>query len=300
MLPAAALCSAGGWKTGSFGGRSRTTMNVIEIIGLTKTYKGGWFSKKKNPSLDHLDLTVPSGKIFGFLGPNGAGKSTTIKILLGLVHPSGGSAKILGEPITNNAVRSRIGYLPENPSFPSHLKAAEFLRVMAKVHKVTAGELAARVDQCLALTGLKDRADSGIREFSRGMLQRLGISQALINRPELVILDEPLNGLDPYGRRDLKRIFLELKNSGCTVFFSSHILSDAEDLCDHVSILNKGRLIADGDTKELLSEMPGMSLEEYFFHKVDHDNKERFGASLAEQTMESIRRESLESSSLEN
>lgn len=275
-------------------------MHVIEINGLTKTYGGGWFSKKKKPSLDRLDLTVPAGKIFGFLGPNGAGKSTTIKILLGLVHPTGGSAKILGEPISNNEVRSRIGYLPENPSFPSHLRAAEFLKVMAKVHKLPGGEVSTRVDDCLALTGLKDRADSGIREFSRGMLQRLGISQALINRPELVILDEPLNGLDPYGRRDLKRIFLELKTSGCTVFFSSHILSDAEDLCDHVSILNRGRLIADGDTRELLAEMPGMSLEEYFFHKVDHDNQERFGASVAEQSLASIRRESLEGSGAEN
>lgn len=127
-------------------------MNVIEISGLTKTYKGGWFSKKKNPSLDHLDLAVPAGKIFGFLGPNGAGESTTIKILLGLVHPTGGTAKILGEPITNNDVRSRIGYLPENPSFPSHLRAGEFLRIMAKIHKVNGDDIAARVDTCLALT----------------------------------------------------------------------------------------------------------------------------------------------------
>ena len=273
-------------------------MNVIEISGLTKTYKGGWFSKKKNPSLDHLDLTVPGGKIFGFLGPNGAGKSTTIKILLGLVHPSGGSAKILGEPIT----RQR-GPLADRVSSGESVVpiASAGGGVSADYGKGPQG--GRRRSECpgrwmSALTGIKDRADSGIREFSRGMLQRLGISQALINRPELVILDEPLNGLDPYGRRDLKRIFLELKSSGCTVFFSSHILSDAEDLCDHVSILNKGKLIADGDTKELLSEQPGMSLEEYFFHKVDEDNKKRFGASLAEQTLESIRRESVESSGL--
>lgn len=269
-------------------------MSVIEIKALSKTYAGGWFSRKKDPSLEALTLTVPAKKIFGFLGPNGAGKSTTIKILLGLVHSSSGSATILGQPITDDSVRARIGYLPENPSFPTHLRAAEFLRMMGKVHKVPSEELNQRVDDCLKLVGLTDRASSAVKEFSRGMLQRLGIAQALVNRPELVILDEPLNGLDPYGRRDLKRIFLDLKSSGCTVFFSSHILSDAEDLCDHVSILNRGKLIADGDTKELLSEMPGASLEEYFFQKVDQDNRKRFGTKEAEAQIESIRREAVE------
>jgi ABC-2 type transport system ATP-binding protein len=271
-------------------------MDVIETIELSKTYRGGWFRKAKSPSLEKLTLRVPAGKIFGFLGPNGAGKSTTIKILLGLVHASSGSAKILGEPTSNDQVRSRIGYLPENPSFPSHLKASEFLRMMAKVQKVAGGEIAARVDQCLSLVGLADRASSGIKEFSRGMLQRLGIAQALVNKPELVILDEPLNGLDPYGRRDLKRIFLDLKGRGCTVFFSSHILSDAQDLCDHVSILNRGKLISDGDTKELLSETPGITLEEYFFEQVDLDNRQRFGIESAGAVLDSIRREAVEPS----
>ena len=270
--------------------------NVIETQDLSKAYSPGWFRKAKAPSLDRLNLTVPAGKIFGFLGPNGAGKSTTIKILLGLVFPSSGSATILGEPITNDEVRSRIGYLPENPAFPTHLKAAEFLRQMAKVHKVASDEIAERVKSCLTLVGIADRADSAIKEFSRGMLQRLGIAQALVNHPELVILDEPLNGLDPYGRRDLKRIFLNLKQQGRTVFFSSHILSDAEDLCDHLTILNKGQRIADGDTKELLAEAGGMHLEEYFFQKVDEDNRRRFGDAMADASSQSIRREAAESS----
>jgi ABC-2 type transport system ATP-binding protein len=225
------------------------------------------------------------------LGPNGAGKSTTIKILLGLVHPTSGSATILGEPVSNDQVRSRIGYLPENPSFPTHLKAADFLKLMGKVHKLPADQLEERVAWGLKLVGLSDRAQSVVKEFSRGMLQRLGIAQALINRPELVILDEPLNGLDPYGRRDLKRIFFDLKQSGCTVFFSSHILSDAEDLCDHVSILNRGRLIANGETRQLLDEKPGTSLEQFFFDKVDRDNRDRLGVADADAALESIRRE---------
>jgi ABC-2 type transport system ATP-binding protein len=265
--------------------------NVIEIRELTKTYGGGWFSRKVSPSLDSLTLNVPPQKIFGFLGPNGAGKSTTIKILLGLVHPTSGSATILGEPIANHEVRGRIGYLPENPSFPTHLKAAPFLKLMGKVHKLPPAGLDDRVAACLKLVGLTDRASSVIKEFSRGMLQRLGIAQALVNQPELVILDEPLNGLDPYGRRDLKRIFLDLKTSGCTVFFSSHILSDAEDLCDHVSIMNRGQLIADGDTRELLAQSPGKSLEEFFFERVDQDNRSRFGSAEAESVLELVRRE---------
>jgi len=271
-------------------------VNVIETQDLSKVYSAGWFRKTKLPSLDRLNLVVPSGKIFGFLGPNGAGKSTTIKILLGLVFPSSGSATILGEPITNDQIRSKIGYLPENPAFPTHLRAAEFLRQMAKVHKVADGDIESRVKSCLTLVGIADRADSAIKEFSRGMLQRLGIAQALVNQPALVILDEPLNGLDPYGRRDLKRIFLDLKAQGRTVFFSSHILSDAEDLCDHLSILNKGQRIADGDTKQLLAEAGGMHLEDYFFQKVDEDNRRRFGAEMAEASSQSIRREAAESS----
>jgi ABC-2 type transport system ATP-binding protein len=258
-------------------------------------YGGGWFSRKKSASLDGLDITVPSGKIFGFLGPNGAGKSTTIKILLGLVYPSGGRATILGEPISNDAVRSRIGYLPENPAFPNHMRADEFLRQMAKIHKMASDQIEKRVTECLKTVGLADRAGSPIKEFSRGMLQRLGIAQAMINRPELVILDEPLNGLDPYGRRDLKRIFLDLKNQHCTVFFSSHILSDAEDLCDHVSILNHGKKIADGDTQQLLATQPGNTrLEDFFFRTVDEDNRKRFGSQAAEAQSEAIRREAVE------
>jgi ABC-2 type transport system ATP-binding protein len=272
-----------------------TSDNVIETRDLSKAYGGGWFRRAKEPSLDKLSLVVPAGKIFGFLGPNGAGKSTTIKILLGLVFPTSGEATILGEPISNDQVRSRIGYLPENPAFPTHLKAGEFLKQMAKVHKVAPGEIAERVKSCLLLVGLADRADSAIKEFSRGMLQRLGIAQALVNHPELVILDEPLNGLDPYGRRDLKRIFLNLKEQGRTVFFSSHILSDAEDLCDHLTILNKGQRIADGDTKTLLAETDGLNLEEYFFQKVDEDNRRRFGDAMAEASSQSIRREAAES-----
>jgi ABC-2 type transport system ATP-binding protein len=266
-------------------------MAVIETKNLTKVYASGLLRRRKSVSLEQLNLAVPQGKIFGFLGPNGAGKSTTIKILLGLVHPTNGSATILGEPISNDQVRAKVGYLAENPAFPTHLRASEFLRLMGRLYKMPKRSIPDRVNHCLSIVGLSDRASSPIKEYSRGMLQRLGIAQALINEPALVILDEPLNGLDPYGRRDLKRIFMDLKTRGCTVFFSSHILSDAEDLCDHITILNKGRVIADGDTRELLATLPGTSLEEYFFEKVDHDNRERFGPDAANASLQSLRRE---------
>lgn len=270
-------------------------MDVIEIQGLTKVYRSGLlFRRTQLTALDQLTMQVPQGEIFGFLGPNGAGKSTSIKILLGLVHATSGSAKILGQPIDDHEVRARLGYLPENPAFPSHLRAAEFLRQVAKMCRVPAKEIEQRVTDNLALVGLADRSRSSIREFSRGMLQRLGIAQALINKPELVILDEPLNGLDPYGRRELKKIFQDLRAGGCTVFFSSHILSDAEDLCDRIAILNKGQLIACGPTRELMAEQPGMNLEELFFHKVDENNRRRFGDASAAASLQTIRRDASE------
>jgi ABC-2 type transport system ATP-binding protein len=264
-------------------------MSVIEVEGLTKVYTTGWIRRQKLLALDSLTLNVEQGHIFGFLGPNGAGKSTSIKILLGLVHPSRGKANLLGKPISDFQVRERIGYLPENPAFPTHLRAGEFLRLMAKVYRVPSELIDERVKEHLELVKLTDRSKSTIREFSRGMLQRLGIAQALVNKPDLVILDEPLNGLDPYGRRELKQIFINLQARGCTVFFSSHILSDVQDLCHEIAILNKGQLIAAGPTKELLKQQPDGDLESFFFAKVDENNRQRFGLTEAEKTLKTVR-----------
>jgi len=247
---------------------------AIETIGLTKRY-GHWYQRQKLLAVDHLNLAVPRGKLFGFLGPNGAGKSTTIKMLLGLIHATEGSATVLGEPITNEAVRARIGFLPEDPAFGGHLKTDEFLKLMARMLHIPRSEIKQRVEEALEFVGLTERSKSRIHEFSRGMLQRLGIAQALINRPDLVILDEPLNGLDPHGRRDLKRMFFELKSRGCTVFFSSHILSDVQDLCDHIAILNRGKLIVVGELNNLLAGHSQKNLEDYFFSIIEENNRVR-------------------------
>src|SRR5271169_3430922 len=228
-------------------------MLAIETINLTKDYPVGFWRKRPQRVLEDLCLQVQRGEVFGLLGPNGAGKSTTLKILLRLVFPTSGSARILGNELHEISAHERIGFLPENPYFYDNLTAAEFLNYAGELFGLSATERRRRSEKLLEQVGLADSRNVYVRKFSKGMVQRLGIAQALINDPELVFLDEPMSGLDPLGRREVRDLILGLKQEGKTVFFSTHILSDAETLCERVAILNKGRLQGCGELREMLA-----------------------------------------------
>jgi ABC-2 type transport system ATP-binding protein len=200
-----------------------------------------------------ISLQVEPGEVFGFLGPNGAGKTTTIKMLMGLVHPSAGSASILGLPVNDRNTREKVGFLPEHPYFYEHLKPLELLDFYGRLFPMTARERKRRAEALIDRVGLRHAIGRPLRKYSKGMIQRVGLAQALINDPDLVILDEPMSGLDPMGRKDVRDIILELKSRGKTVFFSSHILQDVEMLCDRVSILVDGKIRHEGHLTELLS-----------------------------------------------
>lgn len=206
----------------------------------------------RNTALEDLDLKVPSGCVFGFLGLNGAGKTTTIKLLLGLAYPTSGSGSVLGRPIGDLKAKEKIGFLPEEAYFQRHLSAIEFLNFCARTLHMEPELRKERVQQMLKLVGLADKAKTKLLHFSKGMLQRVGVAQALLNDPDLIIFDEPLTGLDPKGRTELKDIMLGLKERGKTVFFSSHILSDVQAICDRIAILNKGKMIFQGKVDEIL------------------------------------------------
>ena len=229
---------------------------AIDIDGLTKDYKVGFWRPRPYRALDSLTLQVTPGEVFGFLGPNGAGKTTTLKLLLQLVFPTAGRADILGRPIGDLAVRRRIGYLPENPYFYDNLTAEELLRYFASLFGYAAPDCRARASRLLDRVGLGAERRMQLRKYSKGMVQRVGIAQALINDPEVLFLDEPMSGLDPLGRRDIRALILELRDRGTTVFFSSHILSDAEALCSRVAIVVGGRLATMGR----LADMAGYEL----------------------------------------
>lgn len=220
---------------------------------LTKDYPIGFWRKRPYRALDRLTLSVAAGEVFGFLGPNGAGKTTTLKLLMQLVFPTSGQAEILGRPIGDVSVKRRIGYLPEHPYFYDHLTAEELLRYFAALFGFSAADGRTRATKMLDEVGIGAERRMPLRKFSKGMLQRVGIAQALMNDPELVILDEPMSGLDPLGRREVRALILALRDRGCTVFFSSHVLSDAEALCHEVAILARGRLVATGRLSEMLA-----------------------------------------------
>jgi ABC-2 type transport system ATP-binding protein len=232
-------------------------MPAIEILGLEKTYKVGFWIKRPKRALLPLHLTVEDGDVFGFLGPNGAGKTTTLKLLMGLVFPSAGSARILGKPWTDPEVKAQIGFLPEQPYFYDHLTAHELLNYYAQLSGVPAKDRSHRVTSTLQRVGLKDIQGVQLRKFSKGMLQRVGIAQAILHDPKLVFFDEPMSGLDPMGRREVRDLMEQLKHEGKTVFFSTHILSDAEALCDRVAIINKGELRGIGAVADLTSSVQG-------------------------------------------
>ena len=226
---------------------------AIETIELTKDYAVGFWRKRPRRVLDRLSLHVEAGEVFGFLGPNGAGKTTTLKLLLQLIFPTSGEARIFGRPAGDLAAKRRFGYLPEQPYFYDHLTAEELLTYYGGLFGIPSAERRRRVNALLDEVGIGRERREPLRKFSKGMLQRVGIAQALINEPDLVILDEPMSGLDPLGRRDVRALILRLRDRGCTVFFSSHVLSDAEALCSRVAILAKGRMVASGLLREMLA-----------------------------------------------
>lgn len=227
-------------------------MSVIEITNLTKDYEVGFFRKRKVRALDNLSLSVDPSQIFGFLGANGAGKTTTLKLLMRLIFPTSGTARILGRDIQDVRMHERIGYLPENPYFYDYLTAREFLDYCAQIFGYPAADRKRRAADLLARVKLEEkRWDTQLRKFSKGMLQRVGLAQSLINDPEIVFLDEPMSGLDPVGRREVRDLIASLRADGKTVFMCSHILSDIEVLCDQVAILKRGRLAQVGHLDEL-------------------------------------------------
>jgi ABC-2 type transport system ATP-binding protein len=225
---------------------------VVEIENLTKDYEVGFLRKRRVRALDGLSLTVEGGEIFGFLGANGAGKTTTMKLLMRLIYPTEGRARILGRDISDVSMHARIGYLTENPYFYDYLTAREFLDYCAELFGYERRERKRRTEELLERVNLDRKSwDKQLRKFSKGMLQRVGIAQAIVNDPEIVFLDEPMSGLDPIGRREVRDLIASLRATGTTVFLCSHILSDIEILCDRVAILKRGRLVEQGRLEDL-------------------------------------------------
>ncbi len=227
--------------------------SVLKIEDLHKSFKLGFIPRRKK-ILKGISLTVEKSEIFGYLGPNGAGKTTTIKCILGLIFPQKGKIEIFGHPHLSLQAKEHIGYLPENPYFYDYLTASEFLHFYSRLFQMKRKEKEERIRSLIRLVGLEKAAGVQLRKYSRGMLQRVGLAQALLNDPSLVILDEPLGGLDPLGRKELRDIIIRLKEEGKTVFLSSHILQDIEMICDRVAIIVAGEIISQGALQDLISE----------------------------------------------
>lgn len=243
-------------------------MNAIEISNISKTYEST-FRKTKVDALIDLSLSVPRGSIFGLLGPNGAGKTTLIKILLSICFPTSGSAKVLNEEISNYHLKYRIGYLPENHKFPSYLSGGDCLRYFGKLSGMEGLNLEKKIDDLLELVKMTQWKKIKIKSYSKGMMQRLGIAQALLNDPELILLDEPTDGVDPIGRKEIRDILSDLKMKGKTIFLNSHLLSEVEMVSDRVAILNKGKLIREGTVRELTEKRHEFSFE--FESRIDDE-----------------------------
>ena len=235
-------------------------MPAVQLRALSKTFRTGFWRSRAQRALDEVSLDVPPGAVLGYLGPNGAGKTTTLRLLMQLVRPTSGSAEILGRPAGDVAVRRRIGFLPEAARFDELCTAEEFLVYVGGLFGYPPAERRRRAALGLDRAGIGAERRRRLRTYSRGMLQRVGIAQALLNDPEVVFLDEPLTGLDPLGRRDVRNLVRALREEGRTVFFSSHVLSDAEAICSHVAILNRGRLAAAGRLAELDLNVRGWEL----------------------------------------
>ncbi len=227
-------------------------MSVIEVTGLKKVYRSP-FLRREVVGLEHLDLSVEENEIFGFLGPNGAGKSTTLKILTGIIQATAGEARIAGQAVGLPHARKMLGFMPEFPTFHDFLRAEEFLAFYGELSGMPRANMKQRIDEVLAMVGLPGLQDRPLRGFSKGMLQRIGLAQAVLHDPELVILDEPMSGLDPVGRRDVRRLMEGLKAQGKTVLFSSHVLNDVEEVADRITVVRQGRDVLTGTINDLLS-----------------------------------------------
>ena len=225
-------------------------MNAIEVNKLTKVYQIGR-GKHKISALNDLSLDIEQGSIFGLLGPNGAGKTTLIKILLGVTFPTFGDARILNNDISNYKIKRKIGFLPENHKFPNYLTAEQTLKYFAQLSGYENSNLNKRIDELLSLVKMSKWKKTKVKKYSKGMMQRLGLAQAMINEPELIFLDEPTDGVDPIGRKEIRDILIDLKEKGTTIFLNSHLLSEVELVSDRVAILNEGKLLREGTVKEL-------------------------------------------------
>src|SRR3954467_5500223 len=231
---------------------SVATSEAVETHGLTKVYKDFW-GRDKVRALDDLNLTIHRGEVFGLLGPNGSGKSTTIKLLLGLIFPTRGSAHVLGEPAGSSRINEKIGFLPEESYLYRFLNGEETLHFYGRLFKMPRKELKRRVPELLDIVGLDAKSRKRkLREYSKGMARRIGLAQALINNPDLILLDEPTTGLDPIGTREMKDLILSLKKQGKTVLLCSHLLADVQDVCDRITILFKGKMQTIGAVRDLL------------------------------------------------
>src|SRR3954470_5328783 len=252
-------------------------MLALEIEELSKTFSVGFWKKRPRCVLKPLNLAVEEGEVFGYLGPNGAGKTTTLKILMGLVYPTTGTARIFGHSIDRPEAKLNIGFSPEQPYFYDHLTAQELLEYYGQLSGIPAGDRSRRAAAALHRVGLKDIDRLQLRKFSKGMLQRASLAQAILHDPKFLFLDEPMSGLDPIGRREVRDLIQELKEHGKTIFFSTHILSDAEALCDRVAVLNHGELKGIGVVRELMSGSEG-SVEVLWHGDVGRAQLEALGA----------------------
>ncbi|MDD5213244.1 MAG: ABC transporter ATP-binding protein [Candidatus Gracilibacteria bacterium] len=233
---------------------------ILELKGINKTLA-------KKQVLFDVHLEVNEGEVYGFLGPNGAGKTTTMKCIMGLIKPESGEINILGEKSLNIKAKKEVGFMPENTYLYKHLTGREFLRFNGNFFDLKKDQLESRIDELLEKVGLSQAGDKYLSSYSKGMLQRVGLAQSIINKPKLLFLDEPMSGLDPIGRKMVKDLLIDLKKDGTTIFFNTHILADVESICDKISIINSGKIIV---SNKLVSEI-GKSLEEFFVEEVMKD-----------------------------
>jgi len=228
--------------------------NFIEVDALAKTYRDGFFGQKKIEAVRGVSFQVKPGEIFGLLGPNGAGKTTIIKMLLGIVRKTKGHAHLLGKPVGHRVSRQQVGYLPESHRMPLHHTGNSALAYYGKLSGMSASEVDKRAPEMLEMVGLKDWGGTGIKKYSKGMMQRLGLAQAMLHDPEVIILDEPTDGVDPIGRKEIRTVLAELKSRGKTIFLNSHLLQEIELICDRVVILQQGTVVREGNVEELTKQ----------------------------------------------
>ncbi|MGA3287684.1 MAG: ABC transporter ATP-binding protein [Bacteroidota bacterium] len=229
-------------------------MEALQTVDLTKHYRSGLFKRNNIIALEKVSLSIEQGEIFGLLGPNGAGKTTFVKLLLSIAHPTSGTATVLGHPLGQRALKEHCGYLPESHRYPGFLTALDTLIFFGRLNGLQERKLKDKAHFLLEMVGLKDWVKVKTKKFSKGMLQRLGLAQALVNDPKLLFLDEPTDGVDPIGRKEIRDLLLRLKGEGTTIFLNSHLLSEIEMMCDRVAILNKGKVVRTGTISELTTQ----------------------------------------------